>query len=249
MPRSQRLLESNICHHITVRCNNREFNLVRHQCRDLMLNAIHQAKAKFPFYLYALCIMSNHVHYLIKPDDPAQLPRIMHYINWYSAMCFNRLLKRSGHFWEGRYRSTSFPDHEQQRAVNTLRYIHANPKTAGVRKGYFYAYTNYGIYDRLTDDGLTEWHPVFLSMGQSLDACQKRYQRFCQRYSPKKKAQRVCVWGSQLFPLGLLKNSRQVLPGQTDLFVENGYRVTRPGHPHFRLELVRRAAAFTTANA
>jgi hypothetical protein len=73
--------------------------------------------------------------------------------------------------------NTSFPDHEQQRALNTLRYIHANPKTAGMRKGYFYAYSNYGIYDRLTDDGLTEWHPVFLSMGQSLDACQKRYQR------------------------------------------------------------------------
>jgi len=26
--------------------------------------------------------------------------------------------------------NTSFPDHEQQRALNTLRYIHANPKTA-----------------------------------------------------------------------------------------------------------------------
>jgi hypothetical protein len=32
-----------------------------------MLNAIHQAKTKFPFHLYALCIMSN--HYLIKSDD------------------------------------------------------------------------------------------------------------------------------------------------------------------------------------
>jgi hypothetical protein len=52
-----------------------------------------------------------------------------------------------------------------------------------------------------------------------------------------------------LFPLSLLKNSRQVLPGQTDLFVENGYQVTKPGHPDFYLELVRRAAAFTTANA
>jgi hypothetical protein len=48
-------------------------------------------------------------------------------------------------FLEGHYRSTSFPDHEQQRALNTLRYIHANPKTAGMRKGYFYAYSNCGI--------------------------------------------------------------------------------------------------------
>lgn len=80
MPRPQRKLEPNLCHHITVRCNNREFNLIRQECRDLMLNAIHQARERFPFHLYALCIMSNHVHYLIKPDDPAQLPRIMHYI-------------------------------------------------------------------------------------------------------------------------------------------------------------------------
>lgn len=216
MSRPRRMLESNICHHITVRCNNREFNLVRHQCRDLMLNAIHQAKAKFPFRLYALCIMSNHVHYLIKPEDPAQLPRIMHYINWYSAMCFNRMLKRSGHFWEGRYRSTSFPGHDQQRSLNTLRTIHANPKAAGMRRGYFYAYSNYGIYERLSDDGLTEWHPAFLAMGRSLDDCQKRYQRFCQRYSPKKKEARRCSWGSRLFPLALPKNSRRAFPGQAD---------------------------------
>ena len=68
-----------------------------------------------------------------------------------------------------------------------MRYIHANPKAAGMRKGYFHAYSNYGIYDRLTDEGLTEWHPAFLSMGQSLDACQRRYHQFCQCYSPKKK--------------------------------------------------------------
>ena len=84
-----------------------------------------------------------------------------------------------------------------------------------MRKGYFYAYSNYGTYDRLTDDGLTEWHPAFLSMGQSLDACQKRYHQFSrrsQRYSPKKKARRVCAWGSRLFPLGLPKNSHRVYP-------------------------------------
>jgi hypothetical protein len=64
-----------------------------------------------------------------------------------------------------------------------------------------------------------------------------------------KKARRVCVWGSRLFPLGLPKNSRKVLPCQSDLFVEKGCQVTKAGNPHFRPEFVRRAAAFTTANA
>jgi putative transposase len=79
--------------------------------------------------------MSN--HYLIKPDDALHQTGIR---PWALAACSN-----AGHFWEGRYRNTSFPDHEQQRALNTLRYIHANPKTAGMRKGYFYAYSNYGL--------------------------------------------------------------------------------------------------------
>jgi putative transposase len=41
--------------------------------------------------------MSNHVHYLIEPQKAADIPKIMHYINWFSAMCFNRMLKRTGH--------------------------------------------------------------------------------------------------------------------------------------------------------
>jgi len=57
-----------------------------------------------------------------------------------------------------------------------LRYIHANPKATGMRKGFFYTFSNYGTYDQLTDDGLTQWHPAFFSMGNSLDECADRYQ-------------------------------------------------------------------------
>jgi len=46
---------------------------------------------------------------------------------------------------DGHDRSTSFLDHEQQRALDTLRYIHANPKTAGIRKGYFYGSSMLGL--------------------------------------------------------------------------------------------------------
>ena len=82
--------------------------------------------------------MSNHVHYLLQPKDKEDLPKIMHFINWYTAMCFNRILHRKGHFWEQRYYSTAFHQDDKQRALNTLRYIHANPKAVGVRKGFFY---------------------------------------------------------------------------------------------------------------
>ncbi|BBD55899.1 hypothetical protein NIES204_32180 [Planktothrix agardhii NIES-204] len=66
--------------------------------------------------------MSNHVHYLIEPAQPEDLPKIMHFLNWYTAMCFNRMLRRTGHFWEKRYFSDGFPASDKDRALNTLRY-------------------------------------------------------------------------------------------------------------------------------
>jgi putative transposase len=70
MRRPQRVHNSNTCRHIIIRCNNREFNLTRHQRRDLMLSMPStKPRSKFPFHLCAVRIMSSNVRYLIKPDD------------------------------------------------------------------------------------------------------------------------------------------------------------------------------------
>jgi len=109
MPRKPRNLQAGYSYHITIRCNNREFKLQKRECREVFLYAIKKALNKYKFKLYALCIMSNHVHYLIEPAQPEDLPKIMHFLNWYTAMCFNRMLRRTGHssttlttgFWDG----------------------------------------------------------------------------------------------------------------------------------------------------
>jgi putative transposase len=103
MPRQHRDLQPGYCYHITIRCNNREFRLIQQECRNVFLFAIKKALEKFRFKLYGLCIMSNHVHYLLEPIQPSDLPKIMHWLNWYTAMCFNRMLNRTGHFWEKRF--------------------------------------------------------------------------------------------------------------------------------------------------
>ncbi|MEM1370258.1 MAG: transposase, partial [Cyanobacteria bacterium P01_H01_bin.15] len=98
-----RYLQSGFAFHVTVRCNNREFRLLGREFRDVFLFVLKRALVKFSFRLYGLCIMSNHGHYLLEPLAAKELPRIMHWVNWYTAMCFNRLLNRTGHFWEKRY--------------------------------------------------------------------------------------------------------------------------------------------------
>ena len=213
MPRAPRLLQPGYSYHVTIRCNNREFRLTRPECREVMVFVLGKAIAKFGFKLYALCIMSNHIHYLLEPRQPEDLPRIMHWLNWYSAMCFNRMLRRTGHFWEKRYHSTGFPTADSKRALNTLRYIHANPKSAGMQQGYLYDYSNYGTYDRLSDDGLTIWHPAFLQLGPTLEDCARRYRSFCKLYKPKPKGERQYPWGSKLLPK-LVKGKTKTSPGQ-----------------------------------
>ncbi|MEI1373329.1 transposase [Nostoc sp. UHCC 0926] len=70
-------LKPEYCYQVTIRCNNREFRLTRYECRKVFLYAIKKALDKFGFKLYALCIMSNHVRYLLEPREPQYLPKIM----------------------------------------------------------------------------------------------------------------------------------------------------------------------------
>ncbi|MEB3357935.1 MAG: transposase [Synechococcales bacterium] len=219
MPRKPRELKPDWCYHVTTRCNNREFRLTRFECRELLLFAIRRCQEKYGFKLYGLCIMSNHVHYLLEPQEPEDLPKIMHWLNWYTAMCFNRMLNRTGHFWEKRYHSTGFPVSDKRRALNTLRYIHGNPKAANMQQGWFYDFSNYGSYDRLTNDGITQWHPAFLALGQTLEMCAAAYRKFCKKYRPQPKPERKNHWGSKkLAGLKLRLKAKKKSPGQQNLW-------------------------------
>ena len=106
--------------------------------------------------------------------------------------------------------------------LNTLRTIHANPKAAGVRKGFFDPYSNFGHYSRLQADGISEWSPAFLKLSASMDGCAKRYERFCQRYRHHSKAAPKCHWGSGMLKR-LVSNARtrrdkkRISPGQVHL--------------------------------
>ena len=87
-----------------------------------------------------------------------------------------------------------------------------------MQQGFFYDFSNYGIHDRLSDDGLTQWHPAFLSLGKSLDECAAKYRKFCQKYKPKPKSEKSYFWGSKLLPKVLsAKERKKRVPGQMRL--------------------------------
>ena len=167
----------------------------------MLLAVLAEAQHRVPHQLYGACLMANHIHLLLKPEDATQLPKLMHWVAWYAAMVLNRLTGRCGHFWEARYYSTPIAPNDHKRALNTLRYIHANPKAAGVRKGFYDPYSNYGHYSRLEADGLSQWHPAFLQLAPTLKGCSKRYVHFCKKYRCKSKPIKTRQWGSKLIAL------------------------------------------------
>lgn len=123
-------------------------------------------------------------------------------------MCFNPLLNRTGHFWEQRYHNAGIPNAHTRRALNTLRYIHANPKACGLRRGFLYDFSNYGSYQRFNDDGITDWHPAFLKLAPSLDECSRHYRNFCRKYRPQTKPKTPRSWGRSF--IGALKQSIKI---------------------------------------
>ena len=192
MSRAPRCFPQGHAFRLTLRCNSRQFLIAKALRRDVLLAVLKKAQQKFAVKIYGLCLMANHSHLLIKPTDAKVLLRLMHWFAWYSAMVLNRLSGRCGYCWEASYFSTPIHPKDHRRVLNTLRINHANPKAAGVRKGFFDPYSNYGHYNRLQADGISEWSPAFLKLSATLDGCAKRYERFCQRNRHHSKAAPKC---------------------------------------------------------
>ena len=84
------------------------------------------------YRMYAWCVMPNHVHALFRVLDGHALAEILHAWKSFSATRANRLLRRSGEFWQREYYDHLVRgEKEFYRIVN---YIAENPNRAGLRK-------------------------------------------------------------------------------------------------------------------
>lgn len=79
--------------------------------------------------LVAWCIMPNHVHTLIYVWD-WPLARMLQAWKSISAIKANRILKRTGSFWQREYWDTFMQNEEQERKA--IRYVENNPVKAGL---------------------------------------------------------------------------------------------------------------------
>lgn len=116
-------------YHVITRGNNRGqiFNSEADYKKFLSLLAVQ--KQRLPFFLYAFCLMTNHVHLLIERQADT-IGRIMHRVLTGYSRYYNRRYRRVGHLLEGRHKSILC---QSDRYLSELvRYIHLNPVRANM---------------------------------------------------------------------------------------------------------------------
>jgi len=81
--------------------------------------------------LAAWCVMPNHVHAVVRPLAPQTLPDVIQSWKGYSARAANRLLGRSGAFWQAEPYDHLIRDAAD--FAHAVRYVWENPTKAGLR--------------------------------------------------------------------------------------------------------------------
>jgi REP element-mobilizing transposase RayT len=83
------------------------------------------------YHLFAWCVMPNHVHVVFSPLEAHTLETILHSWKSFSAEQANRLLGRTGRFWQREYFDHLVRNEASLRKI--IQYVKDNPQRAGLR--------------------------------------------------------------------------------------------------------------------
>jgi putative transposase len=124
------MLKPNATYHVTARANRKEMILHCEAMRTLFLATMKRAKKKFRFQVHNFCIMGNHVHLILHPEQGESLSNIMQWILSVFAMAWNRKHLTSGHVWGERFFSKIIDS--MREFVKTFVYVTQNPVRAQI---------------------------------------------------------------------------------------------------------------------
>lgn len=127
MPRKKRILSSTNIYHIIWRGVSKQNIFIEDYDYKKFLWLLADCKKAFNLEIYSYCLMSNHVHLLIKSD---KISEAMGRLGSSYAQWFNTKYERNGHLFQDRFLSE--PVEDDRYFVTVIRYIHQNPLKAGL---------------------------------------------------------------------------------------------------------------------
>src|SRR5262245_34999113 len=121
MPRLPRLIDDGLVYHALNRGNNRQAVFRRNADFEHFLAALQKTRERYPFDLYAYCLMHNHFHLVLAPHKGQSISRILQSLTVAHTWQFHRRRVSSGHVWQGRFKSPVIEADEH--LLTVMRYV------------------------------------------------------------------------------------------------------------------------------
>jgi REP element-mobilizing transposase RayT len=134
MARPLRIEKPGGWYHVSARGNERKAIYRDDRDRRHFLEVLTEMVARFRFRLHGYVLMDNHYHLLLELIEP-NLSRAVEWLNVSYSIWFNHRHERSGHLFQGRFKSVAVSPEEWALALS--RYVHLNPvriQTLGLSK-------------------------------------------------------------------------------------------------------------------
>jgi putative transposase len=174
MPRRARIALAGVPLHIIQRGNNRQACFFADDDYRFYLDHLSQCARHAGCAIHAYVLMTNHVHLLLTPREADAAGRLMKLLGQRYVQHVNRLYRRSGTLWEGRFRSCIVQ--EEAYLLGCSRYIELNPVRAGmVAHPGEYPWSSYRTNALGEANDLIEAHPLYAALGRRSQERQEAY--------------------------------------------------------------------------
>ncbi|MGY0691331.1 REP-associated tyrosine transposase [Virgibacillus sp. FSP13] len=181
MPRKARVKSNNGIYHVMLRGANRQEIFHDEEDNVRFLDTIMKYKKKSGIKIYAWCLMSNHVHLLLREGSEG-LSVTMKRIGVSFAQYYNWKYRTTCHLFQDRFKSENV---ETKRYLLTVvRYIHQNPVKAGIVKlvDEWKWSSCLGYYGRENDYGdLLDGDFILVMFSNDLNVAMNRFKEFNER--------------------------------------------------------------------
>jgi len=177
MARPLRLEFPDALYHITCRGNEQRAIFRSDRDRKAFLGFLAETVRRFGWSITAWVLMTNHFHLVIQTPQP-NLSQGMHWFNSAYVGWFNRIHKRSGHLYQGRFKA--FLVEKEAYFAEVLRYVVLNPVRAHmVERPENYKWSSYRATAGL--DAAPDWldlDSVFPLFHDDRESAPSNYQEF-----------------------------------------------------------------------
>lgn len=126
MPRPLRTIEGNTVYHVLNRANARMQVFEKNKDYLAFEKILIEAKEKYPMRILAYCLMPNHWHFVLYPQNSKDLALFMRWLTLTHTQRWlvHRNMVGYGHVYQGRYKS--FPVQKDEHFLQVCKYVEAN---------------------------------------------------------------------------------------------------------------------------